>query len=208
MTIRLAIVEDQRMMRELLWALLEREPDFEVVGQAASGRDAIELARRLLPDVLLLDIGLPDHDGPDVARALRRHALPVKLLALSIHAERHAVQQMLHAGADGYVVKSAAVHELVQAIRAVAQGKIYLSPEITREALPDADDEQGAPLASRERQVLALLAEGKRSSEIAAALGISTATVDAHRRNIMRKLGLHSVAQLTKYAVRKGLTPL
>lgn len=196
------------MMRELLSALLARESDFQVVGEAASGREAVALAARLAPDVLLLDIGLPDLGGAEVARTLRRSGTPVKLLALSIHAERHAVQQMLSAGADGYVVKSSALQELVQAIRAVAQGKVYLSPDITREALPDMDDEEGAPLAAREREVLALLAEGKRSSEIGRKLGISTATVEAHRRNIMRKLGLHTIAQLTKYAVRKGLTPL
>lgn len=196
------------MMRELLSALLARESDFQVVGEAASGREAVALAARLAPDVLLLDIGLPDLGGAEVARTLRKGGTPVKLLALSIHAERHAVQQMLSAGADGYVVKSSALQELVQAIRAVAQGKVYLSPDITREALPDMDDEEGAPLAARERQVLALLAEGKRSSEIGRKLGISTATVEAHRRNIMRKLGLHTIAQLTKYAVRKGLTPL
>jgi two-component system NarL family response regulator len=208
MPIRIAIAEDQRMVRELLAALLARERDFQVVGQAASGREAIDMAGRLAPDVLLLDIGLPDLDGIDVARALRRGSSPVKLLALSIHAERHAVQQMLHAGADGYVVKTSALQELVQAIRAVAEGKLYLSPEIAREALPESAAEEGVPLAARERQVLALLAEGRRSSEIGRKLGISTATVEAHRRNIMRKLGLHTVAELTKYAVRKGLTSL
>ena len=196
------------MMRELLSALLARESDFQVVGEAASGREAVALTARLAPDVLLLDIGLPDVDGAEVARILRKTGSPAKLLALSIHAERHAVQQMLSAGADGYVVKSSALQELVRAIRAVAQGKIYLSPDITREALPDLDEEEGAPLAARERQVLALLADGKRSSEIGRKLGISTATVEAHRRNIMRKLDLHTIAQLTKYAVRKGLTPL
>jgi two-component system NarL family response regulator len=208
MTIRIAIAEDQRMMRELLSALLGREPDFQVVGEASGGGEAIALTARLAPDVLVLDIGLPDLGGAEVARALRRSGSPAKLLALSIHAERHAVQQMLQAGADGYVVKSAALQELVQAIRAVAQGKVYLSPEIAREALPESQDEAGAPLAARERQVLALLAEGKRSGDIGRALRISPATVEAHRRNIMRKLGLHTVAELTKYAVRKGLTPL
>jgi two-component system NarL family response regulator len=206
MAIRVAIAEDQRMVRELLATLLAREPDFQVVGEAASGREALELAERLSPDVLVLDIGLPDLDGVKVARTLRKKASPVKLLALSVHAERHFVRQMLDAGADGYVVKSSALRELVQAIRAVAMGKLYLSPEITREALPAG--EEGAPLASRERQVLALLADGKRSSDIGRELHISPATVEAHRRNIMRKLGLHTVAELTKYAIRKGLTSL
>ena len=208
MTIRLAIAEDQRMVRELLAALLAHEVDFQVVGEASSGREAIDIAGRLAPDVLVLDIGLPDLDGVEVARALRKSAPEVKLLTLSIHAERQFVRRMLNAGVDGYVVKSSAVQELVQAIRAVAAGKLYLSPDIAREALPEAAAEEGGPLAARERQVLALLAEGKRSSDIGQSLGISTATVEAHRRNIMRKLGLHTIAELTKYAIRKGLTSL
>ena len=208
MSIRIAIAEDQRLVRELLSALLVRQPDFQVVGEASNGAEALALAARLEPDVLVLDIGLPDLDGVAVARTLRKSRPGLKLLALSVHAERHFVQQMLKAGADGYVVKTSALDELVQAIRAVAGGKIYLSPEITREALPEDRVEEGAPLGSRERQVLALIADGKRSSEIGARLHISTATVEAHRRNIMRKLGLHTVAELTKYAIRKGLTSL
>jgi two-component system NarL family response regulator len=208
MSIRIALAEDQRLVRELLAALLAREPDFEVVGEAATGAEAIALVARLSPDVLVLDIGLPDLDGVEVARSLRKAQPAVKLLSLSVHAERRFVQQMLKAGADGYVVKTSAFDELVQAIRAVVLGKLYLSPEITREALPDEAAEAGTALGSRERQVLALLAEGKRSSEIGERLQITTATVEAHRRNIMRKLGLHTIAQLTKYAIRKGLTSL
>ncbi len=208
MTIRIAIAEDQRLMRELLSALLVRERDFHVVGEASNGAEALAIAAQLEPDVLVLDIGLPDMDGIEVARTLRKSVPSLKLLVLSVHAERHFVQQMLRAGADGYVVKTSALGELVQAIRAVGEGKIYLSPEITREALPEDRVEAGAPLGSRERQVLALIADGKRSSEIGTRLHISTATVEAHRRNIMRKLGLHTVAELTKYAIRKGLTSL
>ena len=208
MAIRLAIAEDQRMVRELLSALLVREPDLEVVGEAATGTEALALAAQLRPDVLVLDIGLPDVDGIEVARTVKRSLPGVRLLALSVHGERRFVQQMLDAGADGYVVKAAALEELVQAIRVVAQGNVYLSPEITRAALRgDGTDEETA-LGARERQVLALLAEGKRSAEIAAGLHISPATVEVHRRNIMRKLGLHTIAELTKYAIRKGLTSL
>lgn len=208
MAIRLAIAEDQRMVRELLSALLVREPDFEVVGEAATGTEALALAAQLRPDVLVLDIGLPDVDGIEVARTVKRSLPGVRLLALSVHGERRFVQQMLEAGADGYVVKAAALEELVQAIRVVAQGNVYLSPEITRAALRgDAAGEETA-LGARERQVLALLAEGKRSAEIAAGLHISPATVEVHRRNIMRKLGLHTIAELTKYAIRNGLTSL
>src|SRR5690349_4901341 len=130
MTIRVAIAEDQRMVRELLSALLSHEADFQVVGEAATGREAIDMAGRLAPDVLVLDIGLPDVDGVEVARALRKSMPAVKLLTLSIHAERQFVRRMVSAGVDGYVVKTAAVQELVHAIRAVAAGKLYLSPEI------------------------------------------------------------------------------
>ena len=209
MTIRIAIAEDQRMVRELLAALLVRETDFQVVGEAATGGEALALAAKLRPDVLVLDIGLPDVDGIEVARTVKRSLPGVKLLALSVHGERRFVQQMLVAGADGYVVKAAALEELVQAIRVIAQGNVYLSPEITRAALGgEAAAGEGAALGPRERQVLALLAEGKRSAEIAAGLHISPATVEVHRRNIMRKLDLHTIAELTKYAIRKGLTSL
>ena len=208
MAIRLAIAEDQRMVRELLSALLVREPGFEVVGEAATGGEALALAAQLRPDVLVLDIGLPDVDGIEVARTVKRSLPGVRLLALSVHGERRFVQQMLEAGADGYVVKAAALGELVQAIHVVAQGNVYLSPEITRAALRGEAAGEGAALGARERQVLALLAEGKRSAEIAAGLHISPATVEVHRRNIMRKLGLHTIAELTKYAIREGLTPL
>ena len=201
------------MVRELLVAVLARESNLTVAGEASNGREAIEMAQALRPDLLVLDIGLPELDGIEVARRLKKSQPELKLLALSIHAERRFVQAMLRAGADGYLVKTSAVTELVEAIRVVAQGKIYLSPEVAREALGDdflADSQAGpsTPIGRRERQVLALLAEGKRSHEIAVRLNISIATVEAHRRNIMRKLGLHSVAELTKYAVRKGLTSL
>ena len=201
------------MVRELLAALLAREADVAVVGEAANGREAIDLAQTLRPDLLVLDVGLPEIDGIEVARRLRASQPGLKLLALSIHSEERFVQAMLNAGANGYLLKTSAVTELVQAIRAVTQGKLYVSPDVARDAQADelgaaAPAGQSIPIGRRERQVLALLAEGKRSHEIAAQLGISIATVEAHRRNIMRKLGLHTVAELTRYAVRKGLTAL
>jgi DNA-binding NarL/FixJ family response regulator len=207
MTIRIAIVEDQRLVREMLVALLQRETDFTLHGEAATGAQAIALAGGEHPDVLLLDIGLPDMDGVEVARRVKRAAPALKVLALSIHDSAFFVQQMLRAGADGYVVKSAALSELVQAIRVVASGRVYLSPDIARQAL-SAPALSEAALGTRESQVLALIAEGRRSSDIAKELHITVATVEAHRRNIMRKLGLHTVAELTKYAIRTGLTSL
>jgi DNA-binding NarL/FixJ family response regulator len=205
MTIRIAIAEDQRLVREMLVALLQREPGFSLDGEAASGNEALALIAERAPDVLLVDIGLPDIDGIEVTRRAKSAAPGLKVIALSVHDSRFFVQQMLHAGADGYVVKSAALAELVQAIRAVAGGKVYLSPDIARVALAATSADEAA-LGNREREVLALLADGKRSSEIAAQLRISPGTVEAHRRNIMRKLGLHSIAELTKYAIRKGIT--
>jgi two-component system NarL family response regulator len=212
MTIRVVIAEDHRMVRELLAALLAREADVAVVGEAGNGREAIDMALKLRPDLLVLDVGLPEIDGIEVARRLRVSQPGLKLLALSIYSEERFVQAMLNAGANGYLLKTSAVTELVQAIRAVMQGKLYVSRDVAHEAQADelagAPASQSIPIGRRERQVLALLAEGKRSHEIAAQLGISIATVEAHRRNIMRKLGLHTVAELTRYAVRKGLTAL
>ena len=210
--IRIAIAEDQRIVRDLLAALLAREADVSLVGAVGTGAEAIALAAEQHPDVLVLDIGLPDMDGVQVTRSIKEGKQagvpPPRILALSIHDSRFFVQQMLRAGADGYVVKSAALPELVQAIRVVASGRVYLSPDIARAALATIAPDEGTGLASRERQVLALLAEGKRSTDIASELRISVATVEAHRRNIMRKLGLHTVAELTKYAIRTGLTSL
>lgn len=209
MAIRVAIAEDQRIVREMLGALLEREADLSLVGAVGTGAEALALVAEQHPDVLVLDIGLPDTDGAEVARSVKDRVPTCRVLTLSIHDSRFFVQQMLSAGADGYVVKSAALPELVLAIRVVASGRVYLSPDIARQALAAAViDEADAKLGSRERQVLALLAGGKRSSHIARDLHISVATVEAHRRNIMRKLDLHSVAELTKYAIRHGLTSL
>jgi two-component system NarL family response regulator len=206
--IRIAIAEDQRIVRELLAALLAREADVSLVGAVGTGAEAIALAAQEHPDVLVLDIGLPDMDGVQVTQTVKQAATPPKVLALSVHDSRFFVQHMLRAGADGYVVKSAAVAELVHAIRIVAAGKVYLSPDIARAALATREVDEGMTLGSRERQVLTLLAEGRRSTDIAGELHIAVATVEAHRRNIMRKLGLHTVAELTKYAIRTGLTSL
>lgn len=209
MSIRIELAEDQRLIRELLASVLGHEADFEIVAEAGTGRDAIALAQSTHPDIVVLDISLPDLDGMEVARALRKAQPKLAILALSIHEEPYFVQEMLRAGADGYVVKSAAVRELVQAIRTVSQGSMYLSPSITRQAVGRGQaflSGAAARLSAREREVLILIANGKTSAEIAARLSISAGTVEAHRRNIMTKLGLHTIAELTKYAVREGLT--
>jgi two-component system NarL family response regulator len=210
MGIRIVIVEDQRIVRELLSAMLGGEPDIAVVGQASTGAEGLELAGRLQPDVVLLDIGLPDIDGIAVMQGLRSRHPATRVIALSIHDEPRYVEGMIGAGASGYMLKSATVDELRQAIRTVARGDTYLSPGLRSAAsAPDTRARQAvSALGRRERQVLSLLAEGKHSAEIAGELGISVGTVDVHRRNIMRKLNLHTIAELTKFAVRKGLTSL
>lgn len=212
MTIRIVMADDHRMLREALRSMLAAEPDLEIVGEAGDCRTTLELVGALQPDVLLLDIGLPDASGLDVARTLQAQRAPTRVLVLSTHCDKRFVQEMLKAGAAGYVTKMAAGQELGRAIRAVADGKCYLSPEIARRALGDYanDGERCSPppsrLGARERDVLARIANGEHSPAIAADLGISVATVEVHRRNLMRKLDLHTVAALTKYAIREGLT--
>jgi two-component system NarL family response regulator len=199
------LVEDQRLFNEILAATLRREPDVEVVATAQTGSEALHIACALRPQVLLVDIGLPDLSGIEVARAVRVRAPDVRLVALSIHDEPEIVRNMLEAGASGYVLKSAALDDLVQALRVVVQGGTYLSREVAQVGA-------GLParprLARRERQVLALIAEGKHGPQIAAQLGISPATVEVHRRNIMTKLGVHTIAALIKAALREGLISL
>lgn len=203
MAIRVALVEDQRLVREILEAQLAREAEIEIVGAAGQGRDAIEMARRVRPDVLIVDLGLPDIDGLEVARAVHGEQPAIKLIVLSVETGAERVRQLLEAGVHGYVVKSGALDDLLQAVHAVVREEVYLSPGLGQD-----HSRATHGLGRREREVLAMIAEGRRSPEIAARLGISLATVEAHRRNIMRKLDVHSVAELTKFALRAGLTSL
>lgn len=210
--IRVLLADDHTILRMALRALLEREPDIELVADVDSGAEALRLAAELAPDVVVMDIGMPGMNGIDATRRMLAACPGVKVLALSAHLERHFVLQMLKAGASGYVAKSANGAELVQGIRAVAQNRTYLSTEVAAIMVDSVREDAlgrevgGERLGRREREVLALVAEGKTSQEIASTLHISADTVIAHRRNISRKLGLHSVAELTKYAIREGLT--
>lgn len=209
MKLRLVLADDHRMLREALAEMLAKEPEIEVAGEAGSGREALELVETLRPDVLVLDIGLPDMSGIEVAKRLRFSK--TRVLMLSAYADKRFVREALKAGAAGYVSKGAAGDELANAVRAVARGDSYLSPEVAGPLVRELQEpERGSPppssvLAPREREVLKLIAEGARSADIAAKLGITVSTVEAHRRNINRKLGLHTVAELTKYALREGL---
>jgi len=212
LSIRVLLVDDHTLLREGLRAILAREPDVEVVGEAADGRTAVEMACTLTPDVVLMDVGMPDLNGIEATRQLVARSPRSRVIALSTHTDRRYVLGMLEVGAAGYISKVSAYSELRKAIRTVASGRTYLSPQIAEQvAASGAASRRPAaksPLAPREREVLQLVAEGCSSLEIAERLHVSAHTVETHRRNIMQKLGLHSVADLTRYAIREGITSL
>lgn len=213
MSIRVILADDHQIVREGLRLILGQIPEVEVVSEADTGRTAVELAKQLSPDVVVMDIGMPDLNGMEATRQILAHNPKVKVIGLSTYSDKRYVRGMLEAGAYAYVVKVAAGEELIRAIRAANRNKKYLSPDIIDTVvdgylskMSQSYESAGPILGAREREVLQLVAEGKSSGEIAAHLHISTRTVEAHRQNIMKKLGLHSVAELTKYAVHEGLT--
>ncbi|MBA3997607.1 MAG: DNA-binding response regulator [Candidatus Accumulibacter sp.] len=213
MAIRIMLIDDHKILRDALKTVLDREHDIALAGEASDGAEALKLVRENRPDVVVMDVGMPNMGGIETTRALLAEHPGLRVLALSTYSDRRIVLQMLDAGACGYVVKSAGRDELLRAIRAVAQGRTYLCPEISavvidtvRSGKKSIDKNGDIRLGRREREVLQLLAEGCTSPIIASRLHIATSTVEVHRRNIMRKLDLHSVAELTKYAVRNGLT--
>lgn len=203
MSIRLLVVDDHQIFREALQRLLLSVTDLEVVGQASTGAEVLELARATSPAVVCMDINLPDINGIEVTRALRSALPKVKVVALSAHLEQRYVLEMLKAGANAYVTKSEGCDELLHAIRAAAQGRTYLSSDaadlVAGNLIEKSAGRYQKTIGAREWQVLKLVADGLTSNTIASQLGIATATVDVHRRNIMRKLDIHSVAELTRY---------
>ncbi len=213
MAIRLVLVDDHNVVRTGLRMLIDGEADLEIVGEASSGQEALEVISNLEPDVVLMDIGLPDMSGIDAAREIRRLGLPVAIVALTIHEDEEYFFKMLEAGASGYVPKRAAPEELLTAIRTAANGQVYLYPSLAkllvRDYLAHGPESKTEPLldglTSREQEVLAHLADGATSEEIADALSISPKTVARHRENIMSKLNLHTRTELVKYAIRKGI---
>lgn len=213
--IRVLLVDDHRMIREGLRALLANAPDVQIVGEGSDGRSALELVRSLRPDVIVMDVEMPELNGIEATRRIRAENKDVRVVALSGHTDSRYVHQMLEAGACGYVVKMAAHDELVRAVRAASCAKTFLSPEIAGFVVErsTSSGSQRSPsaytaLGAREREVLQLVAEGRTSSETAREMHISCKTVETHRRNIIKKLGLHGTAELTKYAIREGLTSL
>jgi DNA-binding NarL/FixJ family response regulator len=216
MSIRVLIADDHKIMLAGLRSLLEKQTDFDVVGEADNGRMAVQMAHEKKPDVVVMDVSMPDLNGIEATTQIIESLPETRVIALSMHSDKRFVMGMLRAGASGYLLKDCASQELANAILQVATGKKYLSPEITGVVLGDIL-QGGSPgevatatsqLSPREREVLQLIAEGWSTKQIASHLYVSVKTIETHRRQIMKKLDLHSIADLTKYAIREGLTSI
>ncbi|MFO1521449.1 MAG: response regulator transcription factor [Kiritimatiellia bacterium] len=215
MKLRILLADDHTLLREGLKTLLERESDLQVVADVANGRLAVRKAEELRPDVVVLDVDMPELNGIEAARQLSAAHPRLRIVCLSMHSGARFVDAMLEAGALGYVLKNEAAKTLVTAIRKVAGGEVYLSPEINTGLVrryvrkqPAAGGTAFTALSDREREVLQLIAEGASSKEISTKLGVSEKTVSTHREHIMAKLDLHNVADLTRYAIREGIAKL
>jgi len=208
--IRIYLADDHTMVREGLAALVNNEPDLEVVGQCGEGLKVLEDAQELEPDVIVLDIMMPGLNGLDVCRELTRKAKTAAVLILSMYDDEQFIARALEYGASGYVLKESAGPQLANAIRAVFQGELFLGPGIHRTVLSHMSDHQDPyeTLTTRERQVLQCVAEGKTNRQVAEQLGLAVKTVDTHRMRLMRKLNIHDHTNLVKYAVRRGLVSL
>ncbi|MEO0345980.1 MAG: response regulator transcription factor [Pseudomonadota bacterium] len=210
MTTRIVIVDDHQLVRDGLESMLKGlDGSIDVIGHGATGREAVELAADLAPDIMLIDVAMPGVNGIDATREILTTNPDIRIVAVTMHAERSFIAGMLQAGAKGYIRKESAFEEISAAIDAVLQGRTYLGDGIAEIAVAsdimDDDDDRPA-LSDREKEVLTLLAEGMKTRQIAKALFVSEKTVETHRRQISRKLDLYSVAELTKYAIRNGLT--
>jgi DNA-binding NarL/FixJ family response regulator len=214
---RILLADDHQIVLEGLRSLLQQNEEMEVVAEAKDGRSAVQLARELQPDVVVMDVGMPGLNGIEATRQITSREPDAKVVALSMHSDRRFMGEMLKAGAKGYLLKDGAFEELATAIRSVMSNKVYLSPRIADVVVDDyvrrtpsqgSDTSAFAKLTPREREVLQLMAEGRATKEIAMDLKVSIKTVETHRRQIMEKLNIHSVAELTKYAIREGLTSL
>ena len=206
--IRILLADDHKLVRQGFRLILMSQDDMDVVGEAGSGKEAVDLAKALKPDVVVMDVTMPELNGIEATRRIREASPHVRVLALSVHRESVYVREIIRAGAEGYLLKESADTDLLAAVRAVAEGHSYLSPEVSGAILKDFRKHVTNPvdlLTSREREVLQLIAEGKTNKDIAAALNLSIYTVDGHRTRIMEKLNLHSVGELVRFAVRHGL---
>ncbi len=206
--LRLLVVDDHPLVRRGISSCLDRRPEFEVVAEAGDGKAAVDLAQTLTPDIVLMDLELPEMDGLAVTEVLRRENPEIKVVILSMHSSPEQVLRILKAGARGYVLKGASPEVLVEAIETVEAGHTFFSPEVAQVAMDGfADggaDKPASQVTAREREVLIQIADGLSNKEIATRLNLGVRTVESHRERIMRKLGIHSVAGLTKYAIGRG----
>jgi two-component system response regulator NreC len=215
MATKVLIADDHQIVRQGLRTLLEKEHDLKVVAEAEDGRATVRLARELLPEVIVMDVAMPDLNGIEATRQIVAEFPRTKVIALSMYADRRFVVNMLKAGAAGYLLKDCAYEELTRAIRAVLAHKTYLSPGVADVLVkdymcggPTQETSVFSVLTPREREVLQLMSEGRSTSQIATSLHVSVKTIETHRQQVMHKLNMHSVAELTKYAIREGLTTL
>jgi DNA-binding NarL/FixJ family response regulator len=215
MSIRILLADDHTIMQAGLRSLLEKEPDIKVVAEVQDGRSAVQMTKKLTPDVVIMDISMNGLNGIDATRQIMAEVKGVKIIALSMHRDEQFVAGMLGAGASGYLLKDCAAEELTYAVRAVMANQTYLSPGVaaivTKEYVrktSEGQKERLLALTEREREVLQLLTEGSSSKYIAKTLHLSVRTIETHRRQIMQKLNIHSIAELTKYAIRQGITSL
>lgn len=217
MPIRIVLCDDHQIIREGLRALLEKQPEMTVVGEAVNGLGAIKLVIDKKPDIVVLDIAMPDMNGIAAARRIFMDHPKVKILALSMHSDHHFVTEMLEAGASGYMLKDSAFGELTNAIRTIISGGLFISPHIAENVLEEfsrhakpghGSARHSAELSQREKEILQMIAEGQSTKQVAGKLNVSVKTVETHRQHIMEKVGAHNVASLTKYAIREGITGL
>ena len=215
MSIRILLVDDHQIVRDGLRTLIEKEAGMEVVGEARNGREGFKLTRKLLPDVVIMDITMPDMNGIDATRSILEEHPDIKVIALSMHSDRRLISGMLEAGASGYLLKDSAFEELARAVHAVVAHQTYLSPSITDIVIKrfigkstSVERSVFTDLTKREREVLQLLVEGMSTKEVASGLNVSVKTIETHRANIMDKLDIHSISELVKYAIREGLTSI
>jgi DNA-binding NarL/FixJ family response regulator len=206
--IRILLADDHAVVRQGFKMILGAQPDMEIVGEAGNGREAVELTEQLKPDVVVMDVAMPELNGIEATRRVTEAVPHTRVIALSMHKDSVYVREVLRAGARGYLLKDSGAGDLVSAVRAIAQGEGYLSPAVSNAVLDDYRRHVTNPidlLSTREREVLQMLAEGKTNKEIAGILNLSVYTVDAHRGRIMEKLNLHSINELVRFAVRNGL---
>ena len=206
--LRVLLVDDHKMVRQGFRLILLSQGDIDVVGEAGNGLEAVELVKSLQPDVVIMDVTMPELNGIEATRRIREFSTQIRVLALSVHRDLTYAREAIRAGAEGYLLKESADTDLLAAVRAVAEGNSYLSPEVSSAILKDYRKHVSNPLdllTPREREVLQLVAEGKTNKEIATSLNLSVYTVDGHRTKIMEKLCLHSVGELVRFAIRNGL---